>query len=105
MESEPGYLLVVDDNEMNRDLLSRRLSKKGHRVAVVDADGEPCAPGVEGVIAVKRPDPVMFLEYWNRPEDTAGKFIGDWCVLGDLAWRKALEKEQHQLAVERLELA
>ena len=30
MESEPGYLLVVDDNEMNRDLLSRRLRKKGH---------------------------------------------------------------------------
>ena len=36
MESEAGYLLVVDDNEMNRDLLSRRLRKKGHRVAVAD---------------------------------------------------------------------
>jgi sigma-B regulation protein RsbU (phosphoserine phosphatase) len=36
MESEPGYLLVVDDNEMNRDLLSRRLQKRGYRVATAD---------------------------------------------------------------------
>ena len=28
-----GSLLVVDDNEMNRDLLSRRLKQQGHRVA------------------------------------------------------------------------
>jgi len=31
-----GHLLVVDDNEMNRDLLSRRLIKKGHRVQVAE---------------------------------------------------------------------
>jgi len=30
--SGPGRLLVVDDNEMNRDLLSRRLKQQGHRV-------------------------------------------------------------------------
>jgi sigma-B regulation protein RsbU (phosphoserine phosphatase) len=36
METEPGHILVVDDNEMNRDLLSRRLGKKGHRVEIAD---------------------------------------------------------------------
>jgi sigma-B regulation protein RsbU (phosphoserine phosphatase) len=36
MDPGPGHLLVVDDNEMNRDLLSRRLIKKGHRVQVAD---------------------------------------------------------------------
>ena len=36
MDPGPASLLVVDDNEMNRDLLSRRLRKKGHRVAVAD---------------------------------------------------------------------
>jgi serine phosphatase RsbU (regulator of sigma subunit) len=30
--SRPGKLLVVDDNEMNRDLLSRRLKQLGHEV-------------------------------------------------------------------------
>jgi acetyl-CoA synthetase len=32
---------------------------------------------------VKRPDPVMFLEYWKRPDATRDKFIGDWMTTGD----------------------
>jgi acetyl-CoA synthetase len=32
---------------------------------------------------VRRPDPVMFLSYWNRPEATEAKFIGDWMTTGD----------------------
>src|SRR5690606_31024463 len=36
MELEPARLLVVDDNEMNRDMLSRRLKRQGHMVAVAE---------------------------------------------------------------------
>jgi acetyl-CoA synthetase len=61
----------------------------GHEVAVVDGDGNVVPDGTAGVIAVKRPDPVMFLEYWKRPEATADKFRGDWCLLGDVATRDA----------------
>jgi acetyl-CoA synthetase len=57
----------------------------GHRVAVVSAEGENVAPGDTGIIAVHRPDPVMFLGYWNNPEATAAKFAGDWCLTGDVA--------------------
>ena len=32
---------------------------------------------------MKRPDPVMFLGYWGRPEATEAKFIGDWMTTGD----------------------
>src|SRR5262249_61849758 len=32
----PGSILVVDDNEMNRDMLSRRLRAKGYPVAVAE---------------------------------------------------------------------
>jgi acetyl-CoA synthetase len=55
----------------------------GHDVAVVDDQGHECAVGQLGQIAVHRPDPVMFLEYWNQPEATRGKFIGDWMTTGD----------------------
>lgn len=55
----------------------------GHVVAVIDAAGQPVKPGEIGQIAVKRPDPVMFLEYWGRPEATREKFIGDWMTTGD----------------------
>jgi acetyl-CoA synthetase len=55
----------------------------GHTVAVIRADGTPAAVGEIGQIAVKRPDPVMFLEYWGRAEATREKFIGDWMTTGD----------------------
>ena len=55
----------------------------GHIVAVIRPDGGACKPGELGQIAVKRPDPVMFLEYWKRPDATRAKFIGDWMTTGD----------------------
>ena len=55
----------------------------GHTVAVIRDDGTQAAAGELGQIAVKRPDPVMFLEYWDRPEATREKFIGDWMTTGD----------------------
>ncbi len=36
MATETGRLLVVDDVEMNRDLLSRRLEQQGHSVALAE---------------------------------------------------------------------
>jgi acetyl-CoA synthetase len=55
----------------------------GHDVAVIREDGARCDAGELGMIAVRRPDPVMFLEYWGRPEATRDKFIGDWMTTGD----------------------
>lgn len=55
----------------------------GHCVAIVNDAGEPLAPGETGHIAVKRPDPVMFLGYWNKPAATAEKFVNDWLITGD----------------------
>lgn len=55
----------------------------GHRVAIIDAEGRPCPAGVPGQIAMMRPDPIMFLSYWNRPEATRDKFVGDWLTTGD----------------------
>jgi acetyl-CoA synthetase len=55
----------------------------GHDVAVIDEAGSPVAPGTLGQIAVKRPDPVMFLEYWGQPDATREKFLGDWMITGD----------------------
>jgi len=55
----------------------------GHEVAVIHPDGSHCEPEQLGQIAVRRPNPVMFLEYWKRPEATRDKFVGDWMLTGD----------------------
>lgn len=67
----------------------------GHRVAVIDEDGQPCPPGVVGDVAVHRrdvhgdPDPVFFLGYWHNEGATRAKYSGDpsdsWCRTGDMA--------------------
>ena len=41
--AEQGLLLVVDDNEMNRDVLSRRLKRQGHSVVVAQNGQEALA--------------------------------------------------------------
>jgi acetyl-CoA synthetase len=55
----------------------------GHRVAVIDENGQQLRTGQPGQIAIQRPDPVMFLEYWGKPDATRSKFIGDWMTTGD----------------------
>lgn len=55
----------------------------GHEVAIIDGDGAVLPAESLGQIAIRRPDPVMFLEYWNKPDATRDKFIGDWMVTGD----------------------
>ena len=63
----------------------------GHRVAVIDEDGNIVPPGTIGEVAIHRRDihgeldPIFFLEYWRNPRATREKFTGDWSRTGDLA--------------------
>src|SRR5499427_4718020 len=57
----------------------------GHVVDVVDEAGQPVPVGDIGEVAVRRPDPVMFLGYWHNPTATSEKFVGEWALTGDLA--------------------
>ncbi|MBL6749792.1 MAG: AMP-binding protein [Nevskia sp.] len=56
----------------------------GHVCAIIDDQGNPVPAGTIGHIAVKRPDPVMMIEYWRNPKATQEKYIGDWLITGDL---------------------
>ncbi|PJI84630.1 acetyl-CoA synthetase [Yoonia maricola] len=60
----------------------------GHHVDIIDEESAMvCNVGAEGSIAVRAPDPVMFLGYWNNPDATAQKFITvagkKWLLTGD----------------------
>ncbi len=55
----------------------------GHDVRVLDDDGN-IVVGEQGEIAVRAPDPVFMLEYWNQPDATRDKYLGEWLLTGDV---------------------
>ncbi len=61
----------------------------GHTVEIISEDGRAAGTGELGEIAVRAPDPVMFLAYWQNPEATREKFIGDWMRTGDYGRKDA----------------
>lgn len=62
-------------------------AQAGRTVAVIGLDGgtEPLGPGEEGLLAVHRSDPGLMLGYWNRPEEEAQVYRGQWFIGGDIA--------------------
>lgn len=59
----------------------------GHVLEILDEDGQPLPPGRTGTIAVKAPDPVFFLGYWNKPAATEEKYANGWLLTGDTGHR------------------
>jgi CheY-like chemotaxis protein len=53
-------ILIVEDNEMNRDMLSRRLIRRGYEI-VMAVDGE------EGITAAKAENPDLILMDMSLP--------------------------------------
>ena len=73
-----SMLMPVKPGSMGRPI-------PGHVVDVVNDRGGSVPTGEVGEVAVRRPDPVMFLRYWNNDRATREKFVGDWALTGDLA--------------------
>jgi len=59
----------------------------GAEVAILNTEGNELPAGESGEIAVKRGIPQMFLEYWQQPEKTAEKYVGEWMLTGDVGMR------------------
>lgn len=61
----------------------------GHEVAVLD-EAAGRVVGEAGQLAVRAPDPALFLQYWGQLEATARKYVRDeagrqWLLTGDIA--------------------
>ena len=58
----------------------------GHRMAVIDDEGNPVKDGETGELAAHRDDPVHFLGYWKQEQKTREKYAGDYFRTGDLGY-------------------
>ena len=83
-QTECNVILANNGNVMPIKPGSLGRPTPGSTVAIINDEGVEQPPGTLGHIACKRPHPVMFREYLNRPDATRDKFIGDWLITGDL---------------------
>ena len=61
-------------------------AQPGHDVKLLDPETlREVAVGEEGMLCIPRRDPALLLRYWQRPEETAAVFRGDWFLTGDYA--------------------
>ncbi len=78
----PTALRLMRDAPVPADLRLRAIGSGGEALG-------PVGSGAVGEVCVQAPDPVMFLEYWNKPEATAKKVVDGWLRTGDLATQRS----------------
>jgi acetyl-CoA synthetase len=88
-QTEANLVVASVDRAMERVPGAMGLAVPGHEVAVLGPGDRPVSAGEVGEVCVRAPDPVMFLEYWGRPEATAEKVRDGWLRTGDLAQLRA----------------
>ena len=59
----------------------------GHRVDIINDEGQVLAAGEQGELAAWCDDPVMFLGYWNNEAATKEKITNNWFRTGDIGYR------------------
>lgn len=85
-QSEAGLLMANPAGAAERiGTMGRPMP--GLTIEILDDAGNLCAAGVEGDLAVRRPVPGLFREYWKDPVATAKALGGEWYRTGDRAFR------------------
>jgi CheY-like chemotaxis protein len=82
MKGDEGSVLVVDDNEVNRDLLARRLQRQGRAVSVAE-DGFQVNPllrstRIGACLAKKRIQdrPPAYLQQFTEEQEKSESLLG-----------------------------
>jgi len=59
----------------------------GKMCDIIDNKGNSKPPNEPGMLAVKKTDPGLFKEYWNKKDKTEHSFNGDWFLTGDVLYK------------------
>jgi len=59
----------------------------GRICSVVDHEGNKLPQGEIGVLSIKKGDPGLFKEYWNKPEKTKERFKKGWFLTEDILYQ------------------
>lgn len=87
-QTETGNMVINNFPAMEVRPGSMGKPLPGVTAEIVDPDtGESLPAGETGVIAERGDFPCFFAEYWEKPEQTAERFVNDWYLSGDLGYK------------------
>ncbi len=86
-QSEANFLLAHVPAFMAEKPGSMGVPVPGYTIGVLDPQGDELGAGESGELALKRPHPVIMLEYWNDAAATRSRYSGDWLLTGDIVAR------------------
>ncbi len=66
---------------------SAGLPQPGHKLSLLDDRMQPVADNQEGMLCIRLDDPGLFIEYWQKPEETKANRRGGFFLTGDYARR------------------
>jgi len=58
----------------------------GKICTIVNHNGKQLPQGEHGLLGIKKTDPGLFKEYWNKPEQTTKSFKNGWFLTGDVLY-------------------
>lgn len=87
-QTECNFLIGTNHELMEVQPEALGMPAPGHEVEIIDEEtGGVLDDGEIGHIAVKSPDPSMFLEYLDETKKTEQAFVDDWMKTGDAGVR------------------
>jgi CheY-like chemotaxis protein len=87
-------ILLVEDNEMNRDMLSRRLQRRGYKVVTA-------VTGQEGIVLTRSEKPDLILMDMSLPEIDGWELTRQLKADETTRWIPILALTAHALATDR----
>jgi acetyl-CoA synthetase len=82
---ETGLIATSCDRWFERKPGASGRAAPGHSLEIVNLQGGVCSAGQQGRAALLKPDPALFLGYFNDPEKSSSRFAGDLFITHDTA--------------------
>lgn len=86
-QTETGSIMIAQDGSF--PTMAGSMGKPAADIVaeILDDNFSPSPANTKGHLAIKSPWPSMFIDYWEDNDRYKSRFVNDWYITGDLAYK------------------